>query len=238
MQFAAFSRDSRTRISARATTLLLCLAASCSSDSPPTTIGIGPASPFRLFNTFASPVDVLIDGRLVVGHLASGGRLSGLHPAGAHTFVVRPSDGGASVSRSITIAAGVSNTLAVVRLASGSIDVVALDDANSVVPAGATRVRVLHLALKAGTLQVYRTQPDNQTPASWLSPFEYQPDPTRATSYLSTAGDWQIRVWTTPADPSGWSSATTRVTIPLASGEKKTVVILDGPFGGIVLEQL
>jgi hypothetical protein len=48
--------------------------------------------------------------------------------------------------------------------ANGAIGSSVLDDTNSVVPAGATKVRVLHLAPSAGTLQVYRTQPDYQQP--------------------------------------------------------------------------
>jgi hypothetical protein len=117
---------------------------------------------------------------------------------------------------------------------------VALDDTNSVVPPGATKVRVLHLAPNAGTLQVYRTQPDYQQPISWQLPFTYQAEPTSLSApfYQSTVGSWDVRVWQMPADASGWASAPVKVVLPLAGGEKKTVLILDKPGGGVRVELL
>ena len=111
-------------------------------------------------------------------------------------------------------------------------------DTNSVVPPAATKVRVVHLAPNAGTLQVYRTQPDYQQPISWQFPFDYQPDPTSARFIQSTVGSWEIHVWQTPADASGWTNAPARVVIPLESGQKKTVLILDKPGGGVRVELL
>ena len=126
------------------------------------------------------------------------------------------------------------------RAASGAVASATLDDTNNVVPAGATKVRVLHLAPNAGTLQVYRTQPDYQQPISWQFPFDYQAAPTSLSApfYQSTVGSWEVRVWTSPADASGWASAPVQVVIPLASGEKKTVLILDKAGGGVRIELL
>jgi hypothetical protein len=125
-----------------------------------------------------------------------------------------------------------------VRASSGALATLALDDTNSVVPSGATKVRVLHLAPNAGVLQVYRTQPDYQQPISWQFPFTYQAqiDALSAPFYQSTVGSWEIRAWQTPADASGWANAPARVVIPLNSGEKKTVLILDKPGGGVILQ--
>lgn len=137
-----------------------------------------------------------------------------------------------------TTASGALMTVAAVRGANGNLNAVALDDTNSVVPAGATKLRVLHLAPNAGTLQVYRTQPDYQQPIAWQFPFNYQPAPTSLSApfYQSTAGSWEVRVWQTPADSTGWATAAARVVIPLASGEKKTVLLLDKAGGGVRIE--
>ena len=124
------------------------------------------------------------------------------------------------MSQSITAAAGLLSTIAAVRGSNAALASVVLDDTNSVVPAGKTKVRVLHLAPNAGTLQVYRTQPDYQTPISWQFPFDYQAEPTSLSApfYQSDVGTWEVRVWQTPADASGWATAPVKVVIPLASG--------------------
>jgi hypothetical protein len=54
--------------------------------------------------------------------------------------------------------------------------------------------------------------------------------------YQSTVGTWEVRVWQTPANATGWTSAPVKVLIPLGSGEKKTVMILDDPAGGVRVE--
>jgi hypothetical protein len=54
--------------------------------------------------------------------------------------------------------------------------------------------------------------------------------------YQSTVGAWEVRVWQTPADSSGWATATTRIVIPLQSGAKATVVITDNPGGGVGIQ--
>ena len=87
-------------------------------------------------------------------------------------------------------------------------------------------------------LQVYRTQPDYQKPISWQFPFIYQPTPTSLSApfYQSSVGSWEVRIWQTPADSTGWATAPVKVVIPLKSGEKKTVLILDKPGGGVRVE--
>src|SRR5262249_32933536 len=107
------------------------------------------------------------------------------------------------------------------------------DDTNSIVPAGATKVRVLHLAPKAGTIQVYRTQPDFPTPIQWQFPFTYQANPTSLTAPFVqiTAGTWEIPAWQTPPPSAGGANAPIKIQVQLAGGEKKTVAILDATGG-------
>jgi hypothetical protein len=221
-----------------ASVALLSTLAGCQTEellccSPPT-----PNPALRIVNAFPGPVDVLIDGSVVLGSLPAGYIYSTQPTQGAHTVALRSSGGTATVSESVTTSEGVLNTIAAVRAPNGVLATAVLDDTGSVVPAGATKVRVLHLAPSAGELQVYRTQPDFQQPVSWQFPFTYQaqPDALSAPFYQSTVGTWEIRVWQTPADASGWSTATVKAVIPLASGEKRTVLILDNPAGGIRLE--
>jgi hypothetical protein len=226
------------RLTARlAPVFLLFFIAACGSDGP--TACCTPDAPaLRVVNAFTGPVDVLIDGAVAIESLAAGS-IGTAEPAfGSHTLVLRPTAGGGSVSQGITTTAGASNTIAVVRAPDGAVASAVLDDTASVVPPGKTKVRVLHLAPTAGELQVYRTQPDYQQPIAWQTPFTYQTELSGpgAPFLQSTVGSWEVRIWKTPADASGWATAPVKVVIPLDSGEKKTVLMLDKPGGGVRIE--
>jgi hypothetical protein len=214
------------------------LAAACDSRATDCCALVQPS--LRVVNGFTTAVDVLIDGNVAISSLAAGEIGTTAPTSGSHSLSLRPVGGGVSPTQSITTTSGGTTTVAAVRSISGSISATVLDDTNSVVPTGATKVRVLHLAPTAGTLQVYRTQPDFATPVSWQFPFNYQPDPTplSAPFFQSTVGTWEVRVWQTPADASGWTNAPVRISIPLESGQKATVVILDRPGGGLRIERL
>lgn len=219
--------------------LLALLLGACSSDSPTGCCSTGPAT-LRVVNAFTSPVDVVIDGHVAVAALPAGAIGLASADAGGHTLVLRQTGAATTLSQSITTTNGAVNTFAVLRASTGALSSAVLDDTNSVVPVGATKVRVLHLAPNGGTLQVYRTQPDYQQPVSWQFPFDYQaaPNSLSAPFYQSTVGTWEIRIWQTPVGAAGWSSASIRVVLPLASGEKKTILILDNPAGGVRTEIL
>jgi Domain of unknown function (DUF4397) len=216
--------------------------AACGSDVTPPSAACctaGDAS-LRVVNAFTGPVDVLIDGSVAIGSLAAGAIGTAAPTSGAHSLVLRPMGGSASVARSITTTTGSMSTVAAVRSASGTVASASLDDTNSVVPAGKTKLRVLHFAANAGVLQVFRTQPDYQTPIAWQFPFTYQPDPTSLSApfYQSDVGSWEVRVWQAPADSTGWTNAPVKIVVPLASGEKKTILILDKAGGGVRVEVL
>jgi len=220
--------------------VLFAFVAACANDVADSTTPeccLGPAS-LRVVNAFTTSVDVLIDGNVAIASLPAGSIGTAGPSSGNHTLSLRPTGAANSVSRSINTSAGAPTTIAAVRGTSGAVSSIALDDTNSVVPSGATKVRVLHLAPNAGILQVYRTQPDFQQPVSWQFPFSYQAEPTSLSApfYQSTVGSWEIRVWQSPTDITGWANAQTRVVIPLTSGQKKTVLILDQPGGGVRIE--
>jgi hypothetical protein len=220
--------------------LLLSLALLSACDSGETLCCSTGAPAVRLVNAYTSPVDVLIDGNVAISAMPAGAIDTVSASAGDHTITLRPTGSGSSAAQAVTTANGALSTIAIVRNTAGSVASAVLDDTNAVVPSGATKVSVLHLAPNAGTIQVYRTQPDYQQPISWQFPFNYQPEPTSLSApfYQSTVGSWEVRAWQSPADASGWDTAPVKVVIPLASGEKKTVIILDKDGGGIRVELL
>ncbi|MBY0492507.1 MAG: DUF4397 domain-containing protein [Gemmatimonadaceae bacterium] len=211
--------------------------AACGSDSP-LRIQPGP-SQLRVINAFPSPVDLVVDGSPVALGIAAGTVAQVAVSDGAHAVALR-SGTTTTAAQSVTAAFAALPTIAGIRSASGALTTTALDDTNSVVPAGATKLRVLHLAANAGELQVYRTQPDFATPVRWQFPFTYQTSITSLSApfYQSTVGNWEVRVWQTPTDATGWGTSVVRVTVTLGSGGKRTVVILDAPGGGVRLEVL
>lgn len=217
--------------------LLLAALASC-NNGPTAFSGDQPA--LRVVNAFTSPVDVLIDGAIVSASLSAGAISSVYAPYGAHTLMIRPAGSTVSTLQNIVTSSGSLSTIAAVRSSSGSVATAVLDDTGSVVAAGKTKVRVIHMAPNAGELQVYRTQPDYQTPIRWQFPFTYQAQPNSLSApfFESTVGSWEIHIWQTPADASGWASAPVQIVIPLGSGEKKTVLILDKVGGGVRYELL
>ncbi len=214
---------------------VIVFAAACASDAA--TANSNGAASLRVVNAFTSSVDVFVDGTVAITGLPAGTIGTAAPASGNHTIEFRSATG-ASSTQSVTTSSGGMNTIAVTRASSGGVASAVLDDTNSVVAANATRVRVLHMAPSAGTLQVYRTQPDYQAPISWQFPFTYQAtfNSLSAPFYQSTVGTWEIHIWQAPADGSGWASAPVKITIPLGSGEKKTVVILDAPGGGVRAE--
>lgn len=230
------------RLTARAVpVLLLAVSAACGSDAATSAACCLPGdSALHVVNAFTSPVDVLIDGAVVISGLQAGAINSTTAPSGSHTIVFRTTGANASTSSAIATT-GALSAIAAVRTLSGGIGGAVLDDTNSVVPAGATKLRVLHLAPGAGELQVYRLQPDmaaGAQPVSWQFPFTYQAQPSALSApfYQSTPGTWEVRIWQTPTGASGWANAPIKVIVPLASGERKTILMLDKPGGGLRVE--
>jgi hypothetical protein len=194
----------------------------------------------RIVNACGQPVDVLVDGVLAVAAVAPGSLDTVQQSAGSHTVTLRAA-GVTSPGLQVTTATGSVATIAAVRWGA-ALAASTLDDTNAVVPSGATKVRVLHLAPNAGEIQVARTQPDWLSPPliGWKIPFLYDSvhinDPLANPYYQSTVGTWDVRVWLTPSqDALGWDGTTARVSFSLKSGEKRTVLVLDKPGGGIEL---
>ncbi|MEP7346344.1 MAG: DUF4397 domain-containing protein, partial [Gemmatimonadaceae bacterium] len=182
------------------------LATACSSRDNGTA-PIAPNDAFQFVNGFGAPVDLLVDGVEKASALANGTVSAVALDAGSRAVVVRTN--GTSASLSVIVSSGKTVTVAALRGVAGALAAQTLDDSNAVVPANATKLRVLHLAPLAGEVQVWRTQPDYQTPIRWAFPFLYN---TAKTYYQSTPGSWEVRVWTDtntypPGDARGWGAA-------------------------------
>ncbi len=194
----------------------------------------------RVVNAYNQPVEVLVDGVLAMASIAPG-QLDTVSPsAGSHTVALRAS-GVSTTGLQVQVAAGSVPTIVALRFGA-SLAASTIGDTNAIVPSGATKVRVLHLAPNAGEIQVARTQPDWLSPPliGWKIPFLYDSvhinDPLANPFYQSTVGTWDVRIWLTPSqDALGWDGATERATFNLKSGEKRTVLVLDKPGGGIEL---
>lgn len=214
------------------------LVAACGADTA--VAPVPTATALRVVNALPVAVDLLLDGAVVASAVPSGAMDTVPRTPGTQALTARPVGGGAPVELSVATPAGATSTVAFVQNPAGGADGVLLDDTSSVVPANMTRVRVLHLAPNAGTLQVYRTQPDFPGVLTWQSPFTYQSTflLRSAPFYQSTVGRWDIRVWQSPAGEAGWSQATLRASLALKGGERATLLLLDAPGGGVRIERM
>ncbi len=205
------------------------MAGACSTD--PITPLEDPGARLAIVNAQGADVWAMLDGEARA--LVAGGEALTLALAGGtYTLELRPSGGGPAFSRTIAVAD--SGRYVVVAVDSnGSLPVI-LGDTNAVVPAGATKLRVAHMATNAPAIDIWRTQPDWQTPIRVQFPFNYRD----VSPYLqSTPGDWRVMVSSlvaNPGDPMPDTLATTDLTA-IADGRSRTVVVVDKPGGGLQL---
>lgn len=188
----------------------------------------------RVVNGFTTPIEVMVDGNFVIPSLEAGVIDTVATEPGWHLIELRTAGLGMS-AQSVEVPADVMRTVVSLRRSTGMVSAVTLDDTSAVLTDGI--LRVLNLAPNAGELQAYFTQPGYSVPLSvYAGPFGYQMD-SWAPFIGVNPGDWEVRVWQAPADSSGWDSATARMIVPLAEGEKATVVAFDKPGGGVRLER-
>jgi hypothetical protein len=148
-------------------------------------------------------------------------------PEGSHQVAVIDAADNAAVVTVTSSADTARTVVAYPRMISGAptgISTAVLADTGAVVPAGKSKLRVAHLAANAGNIEIWRSQPDFQSGVHIMTPFPYQ-----ATSpYLqSNPGTWEV--WLTPVGSQVRTLSTGPIPIP--SGERRTVVLLDGASG-------
>ena len=153
-------------------------------------------------------------------------------PAGTHTMEVRRVVNGApgtALTHSLDL--GDWHLVVAVQPAFGGPEPLIYGDTNAIVPAGATKLRVIHAAPLAPRLTVRRTQPDFASLITVMFPFEYR----AASPYLqSTPGTWTVVV--SHEDQADTLAMTGPIAIP--AGESRTVVIVDDGLGGAAVRVL
>src|SRR5262245_37577391 len=102
------------RVRTCACALVLCFAASC-GDTPTTTND--QLATLRFFNAFIAQVDVVVDGQYSVPALISGRDFSVELAPGGHSLVIV--SGGLPVTKSFTMRAGASTTVAAILKTNG-----------------------------------------------------------------------------------------------------------------------
>jgi hypothetical protein len=201
---------------------ILCVVTACGSDA---TVGDGVTtlsarSSMRVINAGTAPLDVTLDGAPVF-HALSVANVSatfGVSP-GAHLVHLQAA-GGSSTDLGVTATADSTVTTVAFPGAASSIMASVVPDTGSIVPAGMSKLRVSHFSANAGAIEIWRTQPDFQSPVHIMTPFLYQ-----ATSpYLqSVAGTWEVFV----TAPNSTVKLATTGSISIPSGARRTVVLLD-----------
>lgn len=188
------------------------------SDSGATNPVTGSAA-IRVVNASQAPVDIVVDGQTVLHGLQVATVSDRINVASGNHQVRLAGPSGSSAQVTIDAPTGATR-IAVVTPAASSLSASILADTGALVPAGKTKLRVAHLAAGAGSIEIWRTQPDFQTPIHIMTPFDYQ----AMSPYLqSDAGNWEVFV--TRASSTTKVATTGSVAIP--AGEKRTVVLLD-----------
>ncbi len=206
---------------------------SCDSGNAPSDLGTG--SQLTVINgaTQAGTVKLYVDDRFV-GNVSVAQTTGGVDLSpGHHKLEVRRNSGAAGFVSQLDLAQGAGLVLVALDSA-GLLRSAVLDDSNTVVPAGATKLRVAHFAQAAGNIDIWRTQPDFGTPIRIMFPFDYHD----TSPYVqSTPGDWEVLVSTAISTPTGPMPDTLGSTGPIAiaDGDSRTVLVVDDPAGGVQL---
>lgn len=189
----------------------------------------------RVINGTASPVRVTVDGVVRVSSLAASSVSAAIDlPEGGRTIELETLSGTTPTGAVTT--ADVETTLGRTRLVtvfgSASALEAAVLDTGSVPAPGTSKLRVVHLAATAPTIDVWRTQPDFPVPVIVMFPFPYG----ASSSFLqSDPGEWEVFVTAAgSADPTQAPLGT--LSLLIGANTARTVVIFDRPGGGVRLE--
>jgi hypothetical protein len=121
--------------------------------------------------------------------------------------------------------------LVVARSVNGTVTPTVLSDTGSIVPAGATKLRVVHMAAGAPAVDVWRTQPDFPTNVRVMTPFAFQ----GVSPYLqSTPGTWTVTVTPRNEAATAPANALATITVALLEGESASIVLVPGATAGSV----
>jgi hypothetical protein len=208
------------------------LGAACNSSSTSPNSGL---AHLRVVNaaTSGGSITVFIDGGQVALPIAPATSSATLSVVTGTRTVEFRTTGGFGLTRSVVFTDN-ADVVAVGIDSAGGVAPEVLSDTNSIVPAGASKLRVAHMAQNAGPIDIWRTQPDWSTPIRVEFPFPYRAE----SPYLqSTPGNWRILVSDTVpvATPNAPMPDTLADSGPIAvtDGTSATVVVVDKPGGGL-----
>jgi hypothetical protein len=103
-----------------------------------------------------------------------------------------------------------------------------ITDTNAIVPAGASKLRVAHFAASAPAVTIRRRQPDFDSLMTVMFPFAYR----AVSAYLqSTPGYWSVVV----SHENQSDTLAVSGSFYVGDGERRTVVLVDDPAGGVGL---
>ena len=223
------------RTPALALALLGALALGACDDDDPTS----PSTTAQLRVVHASPnapnVDVLVDGTVALTNVpfrTASGYLA--VPAGTRELQVRAAGTATTViDADAPLAEGRAYTVLATGLVA-SIAPLVLEDDLAAPAAGNAKVRLVHAAPGAGTVDVYVTAPtaDIATAAPTLAAVPFR----AASAYLQVpAGSYRVRI-----TPTGTKTVAIDVNAALAAGQVRTAVAVDAtgggaPFGALLL---
>ena len=180
-----------------------------------------------VINGVADSLDVFIDGSLQpsgVSGLSISANFSA--PAGSRKIELRQPGQKLGAEVVVTLSAQTQVIVAAIRVGSTVVAEVLPDDGGESI-AGSSKVRVLNLSTNVPSASLWSTRPDAPTPAIVESPFLFN---IILPFVQSMPGTWEFRAWDSSAVTT-WGSATTAIILNVASGEVRTVVILDESSG-------
>lgn len=204
------------------------LAAAMAGCSNSTDAGGGPATGFiRMVQAVGSApsVAVRVDGTLLITLAAGTVSAPTAVAAGQHTLTLTPTGGGILAStHDIQVPEGASLTL-VARDSAGIAVPALLADTGAIVPAGKSKLRVMHAAAQAPALSILRRQPDFPSFVSVMFPFAYG----AVSPYLqSDPGTWQVLI--TPENQPDTLHLSGAFTV--GDGKRVTVIVMDSSAAG------
>jgi hypothetical protein len=198
--------------------LLACDGRTTEADRPGTALPSG--AMIRAVNASASRLNLIVDNDTVLRDVEVGSVSAATSlPAGAHQIRLAS---GTTASSPLSIKAVDGRVIVAVGTgaASTGISSSVLSDTGAIVPAGKSKLRVVHLSEQAGDIEIWRTQPDYQTPIHIMTPFLYGDE----SPYLqSDPGVWEVFVTAAGSTPK--LASTGAIDIP--AGQRRTVVLLD-----------
>jgi hypothetical protein len=208
------------------------IAAACSKDVEITGAGGAGAAQLQVINASATPINLVVDGQIVIQGIAGRSLSSSIGvDAGSRSVEFRSQSGSTLAQLTVAASSGKVVTLASMPSGSNGVSAAVVGDTGATVSAGFGKLRVLHLAASAPTLEIWRTQPDFQTPIRFAFPFTYG---NNSGFDQSTPGNWEVRVWRPATDSTNlahWANPDAQLTIAVPSGVVKTVAVLDAATG-------